>query len=311
VPNGSIHSIIVNFYNEEELTKGRSVLNEVCSAQLESDLVPRLITHKGDKKKKALADDIMALVVLLDEHKCEMPTFVAQNLRKVPQIDPGSVDMCFLLETVTELKKKVDMLDDLKKQMNDLQASVQSSISSLGASVSSAPKSVSLGKPVGTNMAQDTNLRVNLPPVSRSWSDVVTRPAGFAAGRQPTSNGNQVSSQPRQRPKPIVGANNFARASGLKASAVPRQIHLYVGNLDINTTTEEIEEFVREVDPAIRLHHNEIVRSTRFSEPRCISAHISVSGIDREKVLCAELWPEEITIRPWRFYKPRSEINEW
>jgi hypothetical protein len=105
------------------------VLHETCVKQFPAEDVSRLITHKGDKKKKALADDIMALFVALDEKKCKLPIFVAQNLRKVPQIDPGSVDMCFLLETVSELKAKVDMLDDLKKQMDDIQASVNTRLS--------------------------------------------------------------------------------------------------------------------------------------------------------------------------------------
>jgi hypothetical protein len=85
---------------------------------------------------------------------------------------------------------------------------------------------------------------------------------------------------------------------------------VYVGNLDVDTTIEEVEEFVRQVDPTIKLHHHELIHSSRFSDPRCISAHISVSGIDREKVFCAELWPEEVTIRPWKFYRNNGS-SEW
>ena len=72
-----------------------------------------------------------------------------------------------------------------------------------------------------------------------------------------------------------------------------------LGNLDVDTTTEKVEEFARQVDPAIRLHQSELIRSSGFSNPRSISALIDVCEIDEEKVLSADLWPAEITIRSW------------
>ncbi len=325
VPNNNVQSVISNFYSEDDLLKARTQLNEVCGAKLAADDVPRIITHKGDKdkKKKALAEDILSLFVRLDEKKCVLPLFVAHNLRKVPLIDPGSVDMCFLLETVSDLKKKVDMLDDLKKKLDDLQASVQLRFSS--PPIQPAP-TIKMSAPAGSSavhggsdgslnavgMAQDTSLRVNLQSTSRPWNQVASRNSVSAAG-QGYGAGSGFATwgyvrQPRRVVKPIVGSKGTTQNIGLKASNIPKLVHLHIGNLDVGTTVEQVADFVHEVDPAIRLHTSEIIRSTRFADPRCVSAHIAVSGIDREKVFLADLWPEDVTIRLWRFWK-RNNVD--
>ena len=67
---------------------------------------------------------IMDFFNKLDEHNLFGATFVAQNLRRVPVIDPSSIDMCCLLEIVEEMKKKIDSLCDIKKQVADFSAVV-------------------------------------------------------------------------------------------------------------------------------------------------------------------------------------------
>ena len=117
--------------------------------------------------------------------------------------------------------------------------------------------------------------------------------------------------QTRKIKKPLIGSKVQSQGSGgLKASTIPKQIHLCVGYLDVERATEQVGEFVRQVELAITLHHNELIRSSRFSNPRSISAHIAVSGIDREKVLSANLWPAEISIRSWWFSK-HNNCNIW
>ena len=56
--------------------------------------------------------------------------FVAHNLKRVPCIDPSSVDLAFMLASVENLRKKVDALLDLRKEGCALQASVTSLASS-------------------------------------------------------------------------------------------------------------------------------------------------------------------------------------
>ena len=74
-------------------------------------------------KKKLEADDILKYDSLLDG--LDMKTvFVARNLRKVPQIDLGTADLCFLMQTVEDLRKNVESFVDIKEQLNAIQSMV-------------------------------------------------------------------------------------------------------------------------------------------------------------------------------------------
>lgn len=74
----------------------------------------------------------MKFVVLLDENVAvKNVTFVTSDLRKVPQVDPSSVDLCFLMETVDDLRRKVESLLDVKQQLS----AVQNMVSGLSAKV--------------------------------------------------------------------------------------------------------------------------------------------------------------------------------
>ena len=58
--------------------------------------------------------------MLFDEHKFAEVYFVAKNLRCVPLIEPGSVDLCFSLETVSEMKIQVENLLSVKSKVDKL-----------------------------------------------------------------------------------------------------------------------------------------------------------------------------------------------
>ena len=70
----------------------------------------------------------------MDEHKIELPLFVALNARRVPHINPANVDLCFLMESVEELRRSVSGLMNVKKVIDGLQTTVtalsRSSVSS-------------------------------------------------------------------------------------------------------------------------------------------------------------------------------------
>ena len=56
--------------------------------------------------------------MLFDEHKIANVCFAAKNLRCVPLIEPGSVDLCFLLETISEMKIQMKSLLSVKSQVD-------------------------------------------------------------------------------------------------------------------------------------------------------------------------------------------------
>ena len=66
-----------------------------------------IITRKGGNWRKMDVDDILRFIALFDENLDEAPViFVARNLCRVPQINPGTVDLCFLSEMVEDMREK-------------------------------------------------------------------------------------------------------------------------------------------------------------------------------------------------------------
>ena len=130
----SILTVISSYFSEDEIRKAKLILHELCDKYLGEDNVPRLIIRKGENKRKTDSEDVGNFLKLLDEHKIELPLFVALNARRIPHIDPVNVDLCFLLELVEELRRSVSSLMNVKKVIDGLQTTVtalsRSSVSS-------------------------------------------------------------------------------------------------------------------------------------------------------------------------------------
>ena len=122
VANENISVVVSFFYTEEKLVKAKTVIHDVCVKSLgDGANVPRIIIHKGNNRRKIDADDILRYVALFDKNLNEAPlTFVARDLRRVPQINPGTVDLCFLSETVEDMRKKMEDLIGIKAQFVNL-----------------------------------------------------------------------------------------------------------------------------------------------------------------------------------------------
>ena len=195
--------------------------------------MPRLIIRKGENIRKTDSEDVGNFLKLMVEHKIELPLFVALNARCVPHINPANVDLCFLLESVEELRRSVSSLMGVKKVIDGLQTTV-TALSCLSVSSNAVPPhgssqrsavndqqagSAEFRRPSATNSAKPSSfvesLRMNIPPLSNSRQQLTTE---------------------SRRVKPIVGAKQV-ESSGqckLKASSEPRGFHIYVGNLDLS-----------------------------------------------------------------------------
>ena len=97
----------------------------------------------------------------------------------------------------------------------------------------------------------------------------------------------------------IVGSKIY---SGTRIMKSARRVgDLYLGNLDLNVTENEIIEYIKEetdisIDSCIPL-------SSR--NPNCKAFKISVSFESRLKLLLPEIWPEGVICR--KFYNPRNK----
>ena len=71
-------------------------------------------------RKKAFTEDIGKLFTLLDENNVTSLKFVALSFRKVLPVDSGAIYLCFLMKSVTEIKKIIESLLVLNQQVSDL-----------------------------------------------------------------------------------------------------------------------------------------------------------------------------------------------
>jgi hypothetical protein len=137
-----------------------------------------------------------------------LPKFAALNAKRIPQIDSANVDLCFLLESVEEMRKTISSLTIMKDDISKLQSAVSvlsrpvqqtnpGSSRDVNPIRSGGASSIASAMPQqkqSTQQASFSNaLRVNLPPLSDN--NPVTHGAGSS---------NFVSK------KPIVGTKAVA-----------------------------------------------------------------------------------------------------
>ncbi len=210
-----------------------------------------------------------------------------------------------------EMRKKIDELVNLKKQVSELRDSVDNlsgrvvSNAKQGntatyASQLTASASKSVNEPAqmfyhrkeddkldrSAGMKNDTNLRVGLPAVSSSQTGFQNK----HLGRRPL----------------VVGSKRLDQST-LRASQKPKEFHLHVGNLDLNTTEDQVKDYVAASGTNLRILSCEIVHSKRWSEQRSLSAHVIINANDRDLAFSSECWPLDVTVRPWR----RPKRDSW
>jgi hypothetical protein len=283
--------------------KAKNVIYEVCEKSY-SGALPRNIARKGENKKKQDATDLMNYVTLMDEadHKNDLPAFVARNLRRLPQIDPGSIDLCFLLETVDDLRRKVESLMDIKKEVTSLQNMISGLKSPAALPLARAPaQAVQPNRGSGAarfsgvaGMANDVDLRVSVSPSLAA----VRNETGPSSTGERGAGGRPTYANAARKP-PVIGS----KAGGpltIKASARPREFHIHVGNLDLDTEPSMIQAYFKDNNVPIRVLECEIVRNSRVTNPRSVSAHVTINALDKDKAFVPENWPEGVSIRSWR-----------
>jgi hypothetical protein len=117
------------------------------------------------------------------------------------------------------------------------------------------------------------------------------------------------SKENARKPRTIVVGNKAAADHGrLKASTKPRPFHIYVGNLDIGTSSEDVKEHCQ--DSGIKVLECELVRSRRYTDIRAVAAHVTIDMKDKDKAFQPGSWFDGVVIRAWRMEK-RSRDNHY
>ena len=99
----------------------------------------------------------------------------------------------------------------------------------------------------------------------------------------------------------IVGSKKDDGKSNLKSAV--RKTDIYLGICSLDTTSDDVKDYIlKEINVTI----DECV-PLNCKDPRCKSFRISLDMRDKDKLLEADVWPEEIMCR--QFFHSRKVKN--
>jgi len=109
-PRALVGVAINGFYQDDEVSAAKQCLYTVVEP-MKLDGVPRHIKRQaGDNKHKMECEDILNLFSFMDSVQCTMPKFVAADLQRIPNAQPGDVDVCSLAANVAAMTLQFDAL---------------------------------------------------------------------------------------------------------------------------------------------------------------------------------------------------------
>ena len=111
----NLNTIILNFYEESEISDAKKVLWNACK-----DTLGEYPNRNGSPNRPAISahiDDIMDAIKSLDIKK-KMPNVVAKNLDRVPDRQPEELNQLFIIERLAKLENIFRAHDDSLSTMS-------------------------------------------------------------------------------------------------------------------------------------------------------------------------------------------------
>ena len=137
----------------------------------------------GDNRKQLDGEDIGKLWKLLNDNNVQLPSFVARGLRRILQIDPSTIDLCCLVDSIAELRNKL-LAFQARKKMAALSEAVNREKQAAS----------SIGSPFyAKKVAQNILLQVALLPIELPTASLVS---SSSLGHTAPKNTNQRSKRP-------------------------------------------------------------------------------------------------------------------
>lgn len=218
---------VVGFYLDEEVANAKSILHSIIESK-QLDDIPRLRKRQGDNKRKLDCDDILELFMFADSHGCQLPTFVVANLKRVPSVVPGEVDVYALASSLAALTSHVG---ELEKRMQGLAEDNAVAVKKIDDCISL------VGNPSVVSCPIDSG---------NSDKDVATSQANSWAGVASTLPITQPPLKRSPAPIRLKGTGIELRVKAVPRPPVRNLLKAFVGRIDINTTEEDLTELLRE-----------------------------------------------------------------
>ena len=233
-PVKNIKSVLVDFYEDNDVTIAKDVLHDNLCKLMDDEDLPRPKSKRGDTKRRLEVDDIITLVTKADEAGVisQLPTFVCADLTKVPLMKPEDMDLCILAKKIAWLEATVAKHDtaivEVRSDFNVVRS--HNSVVSVTDGV----------------LPQSDFPPLEVPPVAAasSWADIATQgdPSYFKE-KEVCNHSRTLQSATRSRPVRLCGTK---KAGNTQVKAVPRQLVAFVGRLNVDTTAQDLTSFLNE-----------------------------------------------------------------
>ena len=297
------------FFTDEELTAAKNAIYAVAANDtgILPESLPRLRIRRGEKKRESDAGDIIELWRALDAAKAELPLFVAADQKRIPPVTVSGSDLSVMSTNMIEMRTQLKQMAAAQKQLadtvNKMQLKMMTMPEQIAERVGSTAEFPVLGaKPIDgqTKSLQPLSSSINIgtgssdlsPTVSNTWSDLVEAVAAAGGLQKPTLKPAKPTS-----PKVIRGMKDVS--SGPKG--VPRRLTAFVGRLDLNTTEEDLKQYLLDagiIDPyckKLAAKDNRKFRTAAFM----VSCDSSCKTAFHDE----SIWPAGCELRDWVFYK--------
>jgi hypothetical protein len=267
---------IAGFFSEEEISAAKTCLfTELEPLKLEG--MPRYKPRKqSDMRKKHECEDLLQLYAFADAAKCQLPTFVAANLKRLPSVTPGDVDICTMAASVVALTAQ---LEALTTRVNNCPLDSFSSFSQrLDAFEAKLSQTNTLTVSADANSAATSRAGqdASATPLVQ-WSTVVKKPAAV-----------------RVKGSAVQGA-----VKAVPRSPKPKVLQAFVGRMHIETTADDLSSFLKDAGL-------EVVSCSKLKPPNGKTFQTSafyVACMDTEdngRLFYDEsTWPDGAELRDW------------
>ena len=301
-----ISNTVHAFYELSAITAAKDLLCDLCNE--------KSIKRKGDNKVKHTIEDIFKLFDSAFDKEISLPKFVAEKFDSLPPtsgFDCLANKIIILTNEIESLQKKINSFKtaketysegmedclDIKQDIADIKtmiARAQNNVDSLAINCNS----------MKDHILPDDFLRPeNLFSTKKSYAATVIDGLGSLGKAARTSRPPPRQPLQRQAHACITGSMQLQNGTGLRSALTNRNLDIFVGRCDLDTTTAAVIDHCNlncKVD-AIQCQQL-ITRSAYFK-----SFKLTVRGVDRNKLLDPELWPEGIKVE--KFYNRCTHVQ--
>jgi len=299
---------VLEFYTSTEITDAKNRLFVVAEKYKGIDPTLDLPTKTGRKglgKAKAEIDDIMELwdklmMAKTTSPNLTTPTFCAVNLLRIPR-PPTEAIVPILSEEINAVKGE---LREVCKRMEALTSFVTKSMEPSLLNPPSVPSARS--DPLSRNTNYPQSNRNSTGDVVPTWASRVESGSLI----QPTDQAkdgfitvNRVAEKGTQQIRRLSGKKLLADC---KVKSVPRQMTIFAGRLNKETTCEDMVELLE--SSAIKVNTCKKLPGTNKNGYTFKSAAFMISfDVQYQDTVFSELvWPDNCDIREWVFTGRRA-----